>query len=91
MSVQPVCCVRWWSGDKAHCAGVCSAVGAHGWNINESDFFVWHGLCGCVLALVRHRVLSVSSLLGEGVGVCGVWKVSGMLAGVGCVWCTVGS
>ena len=32
-----------WSGDTAHCAGVRSAVGAHGWNINESDFF-WHGL-----------------------------------------------
>ena len=27
----------------AHCAGVCSAVGAHGWNINESNLF-WHGL-----------------------------------------------
>jgi len=30
----------------AHCAGVCSAVGAHGWNINESSFlfgmaFLW--------------------------------------------------
>ena len=26
----------------AHCAGVCSAVGAHGWNISKSSF--WHGL-----------------------------------------------
>lgn len=25
-------------GSKAHCAGVRSAVGAHGWNINESVF-----------------------------------------------------
>ena len=24
----------------AHCAGVCSAVGAHGWNINESKIFL---------------------------------------------------
>jgi hypothetical protein len=53
----------------AHCAGVCSAVGAHGWNINES--FFWHGLFGCVLVLVR-RLLR--GLLGTrpGCGLCGL-------------------
>ena len=25
----------------AHCAGVCSAVGAHGWNISKSSFLAW--------------------------------------------------
>lgn len=52
----------------AHCAGVCSAVGAHGWNINES--FFWHGLCGGVLVLVRRSfgvVGNVSGVLVVGV------------------------
>ena len=51
----------------AHCAGVCSAVGAHGWNINESNLFGM-ACSGCVLVLVRHPV----SLFG-GCGVCGTW------------------
>ena len=55
----------------AHCAGVCSAVGAHGWNINES--FFWHGFRGCVLVLVRRFVLLLC------VGVWVVGNVSGVL------------
>lgn len=39
----------------AHCAGVCSAVGAHGWNINESKFFGM-AFTGCVLVPVRQRL-----------------------------------
>ena len=59
----------------AHCAGVCSAVGAHGWNINES--FFWHGFRGCVLVLVRRFVLLLC------VGVWVVGNVSGVrLVGV---------
>jgi hypothetical protein len=50
----------------AHCAGVCSAVGAHGWNINESNLFGM-ALTGCVLVLVRQPV----SLWG--CGLCGTW------------------
>jgi hypothetical protein len=38
----------------AHCAGVCSAVGAHGWNINESNLFGM-AFTGCVLVPVRQR------------------------------------
>ncbi len=53
----------------AHCAGVCSAVGAHGWNINESNLFGM-AFTGCVLVPVRQPV----SLLG-GCGV--VWNASG--------------
>ena len=59
----------------AHCAGVCSAVGAHGWNINESNFFGM-ALTGCVLVLVRRSV----SLL-WGCGLCGTWLGRG--------WCGV--
>ncbi|QSZ47156.1 hypothetical protein AYX22_19955 [Arthrobacter sp. D5-1] len=50
----------------AHCAGVCSAVGAHGWNINESNLFGM-AFTGCVLVPVRQHV----SLLFVGVGVVG--------------------
>ncbi len=39
----------------AHCAGVCSAVGAHGWNINESNLFGM-AFTGCVLVPVRRPV-----------------------------------
>lgn len=67
----------------AHCAGVCSAVGAHGWNINESNFFGM-ALTGCVLVLVRRPV----SLF---VGVWVVWNVAGAWLVWGCVWRTVGS
>ena len=57
----------------AHCAGVCSAVGAHGWNINESNLFGM-AFTGCVLVPVRQPV----SLLG-GVVLCGTRR------GVDCV------
>jgi hypothetical protein len=57
----------------AHCAGVCSAVGAHGWNINESRFF---GMVftGCVLVRVRRRRVPFwgCGVVGKVLG-CGVW------------------
>jgi hypothetical protein len=67
----------------AHCAGVCSAVGAHGWNINKSNLFLaWpYRLCPGVSTAV----------------LCPLWVgvvVSGTCRGVvcvGCVWRTVGS
>ncbi len=65
----------------AHCAGVCSAVGAHGWNINESNLF---GMAfpGCVLVLVRHPVSPCGGV--------GCVERGGAWLG-GCVWRTVGS
>lgn len=47
----------------AHCAGVCSAVGAHGWNINESNLFGM-AFTGCVLVLVRHPVVPFWGVVG---------------------------
>lgn len=66
----------------AHCAGVCSAVGAHGWNINESNLFGM-AFTGCVLVPVRQFCVLFGGvvLLGKlpGRGVCGV--VFGALLG----------
>jgi hypothetical protein len=78
----------WWGVvvSVAHCAGVCSAVGAHGWNINESNLFgmaftvvSWcqyggHGLCALFWGVWG---VVVGNALGR--GVCGV--VFGALLG----------
>ncbi len=61
---------------KAHCAGVCSAVGAHGWNINESNWF-WHGCLVGVLVRVRQSF----GVAGKVSGVPGVVVVFGALLG----------
>jgi hypothetical protein len=66
----------------AHCAGVCSAVGAHGWNINKSNLFLaW--LTGCVLVLVLWCCVPVMGVWWcvERFGVRVVWVVFGALLG----------
>jgi len=59
----------------AHCAGVCSAVGAHGWNINESNVcLAWpYRLCPGVSTAVRAPFLGVC-VVGNvpGRGLCGL-------------------
>ncbi len=65
----------------AHCAGVCSAVGAHGWNINESNLFGM-AFTGCVLVPVRQHVLLLGvGVVGNAAGVHGVGVVFGALLG----------
>ncbi len=70
--------------ELAYCAGVCSAVGAHGWNINE-----WVWLCCCLLLVLCPLVVRVGvcPLLGV---VVGAWNVGGWWCGW-IVWHTVGS
>ena len=62
----------------AHCAGVCSAVGAHGWNINESNVcLAWPDrLCPGVSTAVRAPL--------------GVWWCQER-AGAWCVWVVFGA
>ena len=57
----------------AHCAGVCSAVGAHGWNINESFFgMVFCAVSWCEYGNVRLPLWGVWCCW-ESVPGCGVW------------------
>ncbi len=61
-AVLPLCwvCVL---QESAHCAGVCSAVGAHGWNISR-----WFGFFSSVAA-------STAPGSGASFGGCGAWCV----------------
>ena len=65
----------------AHCAGVCSAVGAHGWNINESNVcLAWPDrLCPGVSTAVRAPFGGVWCW--ERAGAWFVWVVFGALLG----------
>ena len=60
----------------AHCAGVCSAVGAHGWNINESFFGM-----ACVVVSWCQYGDSFWGAVGNVSGAWSVWVVFGALLG----------
>ena len=73
-----------WLFSVAHCAGVCSAVGAHGWNINESMFF---GMACVVVSWCQYGGRLFALLVGVGggcwerSGAWSVWVVFGALLG----------